>query len=334
MVQVKQRKLKRVVIKEELVALTEDAISALILNQFLYWSERVRDFDRFIDEERRRGADPNIEPTSGWIYKSIADLGEEIMLNASEATIRRRIDDLVEAGYLEKRESPQKWDRTLQYRPHIYNIQQALFEIGYVLDGYPLQFEFETPDDSTPPDEKCIVRDGESTRHHDESTRHHNESARHHNESARHHDASTRHSDASIRRGEQTIPEITTETTTKNTNKDNNKDPRDAGTTRDGPRDRPPNGGVVVADFSESERRAFEMLRDLGFQPERLAREYAVKSPESAYRWAIYARSQNLGAGFVRKHLDAGDDAPDLNAKRPNTAPSLPPPPPAGRVYR
>jgi hypothetical protein len=46
------RKLKRVVIKEELVALTGDIIEAIILNQFLYWSERVEDFDKFIMEEK------------------------------------------------------------------------------------------------------------------------------------------------------------------------------------------------------------------------------------------------------------------------------------------
>lgn len=49
-----RNKLKRVVIKEELVALTGDAISALVLNQFIYWSERRHDFDKFIKEERER----------------------------------------------------------------------------------------------------------------------------------------------------------------------------------------------------------------------------------------------------------------------------------------
>lgn len=36
------RKLKRVVIKEELVILTGDHIAALALNQFLYWFERQK----------------------------------------------------------------------------------------------------------------------------------------------------------------------------------------------------------------------------------------------------------------------------------------------------
>ena len=45
------KKLKRAVIKEELLILTGHFLEALILNQFLYWSERVRDLDVFILEE-------------------------------------------------------------------------------------------------------------------------------------------------------------------------------------------------------------------------------------------------------------------------------------------
>ena len=43
-------KLKRVVIKQELVELTGDYRAALILNQFIYWTERMRDTDKYIRE--------------------------------------------------------------------------------------------------------------------------------------------------------------------------------------------------------------------------------------------------------------------------------------------
>ena len=46
--------LKRVVIKEELVELTGDFRPALILNQFIYWSERMYDADKYIMEEKER----------------------------------------------------------------------------------------------------------------------------------------------------------------------------------------------------------------------------------------------------------------------------------------
>jgi len=42
----KMEALKRIVIKEELVVLTGDYRKAILLNQFLYWSERVKDFDK------------------------------------------------------------------------------------------------------------------------------------------------------------------------------------------------------------------------------------------------------------------------------------------------
>ncbi|MCF8568200.1 hypothetical protein LLE49_26105, partial [Alicyclobacillus tolerans] len=66
--------LKRIVIKEELVRLTGDLYRAIILNQFIYWSQRVRDVDRFIAEEQKRmeheAAEINMKPTNGWVYLS------------------------------------------------------------------------------------------------------------------------------------------------------------------------------------------------------------------------------------------------------------------------
>ena len=46
-------KLKRAVIKEELIAITGNFIEAVILNQMIYWSERINDFDNFIREKRK-----------------------------------------------------------------------------------------------------------------------------------------------------------------------------------------------------------------------------------------------------------------------------------------
>ncbi len=138
-----QTKLKRVVIKEELVILTGDYINALILNQFLYWSERTKDFDKFVQEEKERGvpedSDLNIELTFGWIYKTADELSTELMLRVSGSTIRRHITKLVKAGWIDQRHNPNhKWDRTLQYRPNIINIQTDLEVMGYSLEGYPL----------------------------------------------------------------------------------------------------------------------------------------------------------------------------------------------------
>ena len=47
----KVKKLKRVILKEEFVAITNSLEGALILAQMCYWSERVYDIDKFLEEE-------------------------------------------------------------------------------------------------------------------------------------------------------------------------------------------------------------------------------------------------------------------------------------------
>lgn len=135
------RKLKRVVIKEELVTLTGDFRKAIILNQMIYWSERVRDVDAFITEENERliqdGSTEEIQLQYGWIYKKADELAEEIMLNISSQTILRDLNELVEAGWLSRRTNPKyTWDKTYQYRVNLSKIQDDLALNGYTLEGY------------------------------------------------------------------------------------------------------------------------------------------------------------------------------------------------------
>jgi DNA-binding MarR family transcriptional regulator len=137
-----QKKLKRAVLKEELIALVGNHVQAVILNQFIYWSERTKDVDQFLEEERKRNPEAGIDLTYGWIYKSAEELTGEIMLSLSPATVRRHINKLVEVGYLDRRNNPKyKWDRCLQYRPNILKIQRELQAIGYSLEGYPLMLD-------------------------------------------------------------------------------------------------------------------------------------------------------------------------------------------------
>ena len=67
-------RLKRVVIKEELVALTGKIDDAVVLNQFIYWSQRVKDFDKMIEEEKRiaeyNGSELKINYRTGWIRQT------------------------------------------------------------------------------------------------------------------------------------------------------------------------------------------------------------------------------------------------------------------------
>ena len=135
--------LKRVVIKEELVALTGDFRPAIILNQFIYWIERMKDTDRYILEEKERASkeqlEVSIDESNGWIYKTAEELNEELMVGMSKATIGKYINQLVEAGYLDKRNNPKyKWDKTLQYRVNLVKVQKDLAKLGYALEGYKL----------------------------------------------------------------------------------------------------------------------------------------------------------------------------------------------------
>lgn len=133
------QKLKRVVIKEEFVALTGDHVKALVLGQFLYWMDRRRDFDKFIEEEKGRNPEINMPLSYGWIYKKASELAEELMIGKSETTIRRAIIDLVDSGFVMERSNPNdKWDKTKQYRPDLWAIKSGLEENGYQLEGYVL----------------------------------------------------------------------------------------------------------------------------------------------------------------------------------------------------
>ena len=135
--------LKRVVIKEELVELTGGFIPAIILNQFLYWSERMFDTDKYIREEKDRAekfdTNVSIDESNGWIYKTSTELNEELMIGISVSTMRKYIKQLVEAGFILERKNPKyKWDKTMQYRVNLYKVQLELGKLGYVLEGYKL----------------------------------------------------------------------------------------------------------------------------------------------------------------------------------------------------
>jgi hypothetical protein len=138
-IQKKPRKLKCAVLREEYFELTSDPMTAIVLNQFVYWSERTDDYDKFISEEndRRSQEGQDVIPlTAGWIYKSSADMSDEIMMG-SESSVRRCIVNLVERGLLSERSNPyHKWDRCLQYRVDLVKLSSDLAVLGYTIPNY------------------------------------------------------------------------------------------------------------------------------------------------------------------------------------------------------
>jgi len=144
-------KLKRAVIKEELVALTGDFKKAIVLNQMIYWSERRKDADKFLKEEIERiekystlagePEDFNIDKLNshGWIYKKSEELSEETMIGVKPKAMRSYLKELIDNGWLDERRNPLiKMDRTMQYRVNLLKIQQDLNKLGYALEGYSL----------------------------------------------------------------------------------------------------------------------------------------------------------------------------------------------------
>jgi len=134
-------KLKRAVIKEEYIALTGDYREAVILNQFIYWSERVKDYDKFIKEENRRRqvntGEEEIDLQNGWIFKTIKELKDEVMINLSDGNFSKYVKKLVEKKFLSKRRNPKyNWDKTFQYRVELLFIQKELNKLGYAIEGY------------------------------------------------------------------------------------------------------------------------------------------------------------------------------------------------------
>ena len=134
------KKLNRAVVKEEFVNITGHSTRALILNQFIYWSERVSDFDQYIEEENERREKSGLtaqDLTHGWIYKSVKQLHEELMLSVTPRTIGRHLDILVKEGFLHQRTNPiHKWDRTKQYRVDFHKVAEELAKHGLTLNGY------------------------------------------------------------------------------------------------------------------------------------------------------------------------------------------------------
>lgn len=133
-----RKSLKRALIREEFVALTGNCEKAVILNQFDYWTHRTNDIDEYIEQEIARQVDPNAidilekTRTNGWIYKSVKQLLDEIMLSISETTARRHLISLVKHGWLQERDNPNdKWDKRKQYRYNLAKVQKDLSDMDY-----------------------------------------------------------------------------------------------------------------------------------------------------------------------------------------------------------
>lgn len=125
------------IIRKEFVTLTGNPFSATILNQLLYWTLRVKDFDMFLEEERALAGLEEDEKNSdyhkshGWIYKTAHELIDETMLGISHPTMRKYLKQLIDEGWICERVHPRsKWNKTTQYRVNIKKTLKDLIVIG------------------------------------------------------------------------------------------------------------------------------------------------------------------------------------------------------------
>jgi DNA-binding MarR family transcriptional regulator len=119
------------VIRREFVELTGNLFSAVILNQLLYWTLRVKDFDYLLEEEKKYQPSCNVSPRHGWIYKTAQELNEETMLGLSPPSIRKYLKVLIDEGWIDERKHPtEKWDHTTQYRVNLRQLQEDLIDKG------------------------------------------------------------------------------------------------------------------------------------------------------------------------------------------------------------
>ena len=133
----KSRESRVSLIRMEFVELTNDPLIAAVLNQLVYWSQRVSDFDLFSREERSSSPD-GASPQYGWFYKSTSELLEETMVRMTPVTMRRYLSFLTEQGWIQTRVNPRyKWNRTPQYRVNLRKLYTDLQALGFNLPGFP-----------------------------------------------------------------------------------------------------------------------------------------------------------------------------------------------------
>lgn len=130
------RKPRMIIIREELVDLTNSLLASAILGQMLYWCQKVPDFDLYIEEEK---ADPLKCPSSfqyGWFYKSSRELMGETMVRVTLATFRRYMGFLKSRGWIQTRRNPEnKLDPKVHYRVNLRKLCIDLHKKGHSLSG-------------------------------------------------------------------------------------------------------------------------------------------------------------------------------------------------------
>lgn len=145
MEQPRMRKLKVVTIREDLLVITGDWLSAVILNQMIFWQDVVDRMDRSNYQalqmaqkigDERQAQELEKQMRYGWFWKSAQEMTEELMGIASRQTVNNRMNDLAKAIYLFKKNPEKGGNRSNWWQVNLVKINEDLQEKGYMLHGW------------------------------------------------------------------------------------------------------------------------------------------------------------------------------------------------------
>jgi hypothetical protein len=158
-------KMKKAVLREDMMALTQDVTQALVLGQMLYWTKTLDEVNDWLFEENKRLAEselPQYEYNCGWIYKSAREMRGDLMNAFSEDAIQRAFSALVTKGVLMKRHNPLlRYDRKLHYRIDILLLRRLLKDRGYEMTDFQL-VSIPQEAESIPQGAVCITQGAET----------------------------------------------------------------------------------------------------------------------------------------------------------------------------
>ena len=150
--------MKKAVLREDLMKVTDDVVQAMVLGQMLFWTKTLDKVNDWLFEENKRLAEydfPQHEYNYGWIYKSAKQMRDDLMNAFSEDAIQRAFASLTKSGVLLKRNNPLcGYDRKLQYRIDLILLRRKLKEIGWEMTDFVM--------DSIPQDAAFIPQGAES----------------------------------------------------------------------------------------------------------------------------------------------------------------------------
>ena len=134
--------MKKAVLREDMMAITNDVTQAMVLGQMMYWTKTLDKVNDWLFEENKRLAESNLpqhEYNYGWIWKSAKEMREDLMFAFSEDSIRRAFTALVNKGVLMKRNNPYVgYDRKLHYRIDLLLLRRILKDSGFEMTDFQL----------------------------------------------------------------------------------------------------------------------------------------------------------------------------------------------------